>query len=584
MPSLSDRYLVHDSPPEGWTLGLGRFAPADGLSLASRLLYNRGIHDDASALAFLDADSAEIADPYDLPQMESAVEYLVEAIDSEKRIAVFGDFDADGITATAIIKLALRRIGVDCRHYLPQRETEGHGMSESAVRNLAESGTDVLVTVDTGSTAHEEVDLARRLGMAVVITDHHIPDEGKLPPAVAVINPHLAENPEDVADYCGAGIALKLAIGLLRRVGIDDYTDLIPLAAVGTVADRTELLGDNRVIVRRGLDELDSDAPPGLVALVRSAAQANFNGNRFGADFISFQLAPRLNAPGRLGSADISVDLLTCESYSEAVGLASSIDETNMRRRELAKEALESVQDQLQGASSQERRVMFVELDSEYPLGMLGPLAGTLNDKTDKPAVAYQVNKGVVKASARCRGSFDLHHALTGVSHKLVRFGGHASAAGFQTMEDDICEVAEHLEQRAHWDALRSDSDTSASSKDDPLRYVDSELELHQLGTAMWDFVRLMEPFGSGNGEPRFIIKGCKVSQSKAIGRSGGQLSAEFADYTGRTIRGFGWGLGKYAPLPRSVDVVVSLRENEFNGRVRRELYIHDVAAAELVS
>ena len=584
MPNLTDRYEVHATPPEGWSLELGRFAPADGLSLASRLLYNRGIRDDASARAFLDADSVDISDPYELPQMETAVEYLFEAIKAKKRIAVFGDFDADGITATSIIKLALGKMGVECGYYLPERDPEGHGMSVGAVRELSESGVEVLVTVDTGTTAHDEVALARELGMDVVITDHHIPDEGKLPAAVAVVNPHLAADGAGVADYCGAGIALKLAMALLRRAGIEDYYDLIPLAAVGTVADRTELMGDNRVIVRQGLAGLDVNAPPGLVALVRTAMRQQFNGQRFGADFISFQVAPRLNAPGRLGSADVSVELLTCEDYGQAVGLASSIDAQNELRREAAREALESVQDQLQDASVADRHVVFVKLQG-FPLGMLGPLAGTLNDKTGKPAVAYQVNDdGVAKASARCRGRFDLHQALTGVSHKLVRFGGHSSAAGFQTNDCDIGDVAKHLEERAQWDSLSSAGDSAARNNGDPLRMVDAELELHQLGSAMWGFVKRMEPFGTGNEEPKFIIKGCRVEQSRAVGKSGRQLAASFADYSGETVRGFGWGLGKFAPLPPFVDAVVSLRENEFNGFVQRELYIHDVVAADGVS
>ena len=161
-----------------------------------------------------------------------------------------------------------------------------------------------------------------------------------------------------------------------------------------------------------------------------------------------------------------------------------------------------------------------------------------------------------------------------------VRFGGHASAAGFQTKHCDIDEVAQHLEQRAQWDALNAARDSSARVNDDPLRLVDAELELHQLGSAMWDFVKRMEPFGTGNEEPRFMIKGCKVADSRAVGKSGKQLAASFADYSGQTVRGFGWGLGKYDPLPPVVDAVVSLRENEFNGLVRRELYIHDIAAA----
>ena len=581
MPSLSDRYRVPEAPPEGWALELGRYAPADGLALASRLLFNRGISDDRAALEFLNVDSAEIRDPFELPDMERAVELLLNAVNANKRITVFGDFDADGITATSILILALRKVGVDCQYYLPQRETEGHGISEAAIRKLAGSGTELLVTVDTGTTAYREVALANQIGMDVIITDHHIPDGDKLPPAAAIVNPHLSDDKDSMADYCGAGIALKLAMGLLERAGVGDCSDLVPLAAVGTVADRTELKGDNRVIVRHGLKQIDTDAPPGLVALVRKASERQFNGRGFGSDFIGFQVAPRLNAPGRLGSADTSVILLTCEDYAEAMHLAEEIDAKNNRRRELAREALDSVQDQLVYAAADERSVVMVSLSDEYPLGMLGPLAGTLNDQTGRPAIAYQVNDELAKASARSRGDFDIHHALNGISHKLIRFGGHASAAGFQIRRDDIDEVTMYLEQQAHWDELRSEGNSARNGHGEPIQIVDAELALHQLGTAMWEFVKRLEPFGSGNEEPRFLIRNSKVAESRPVGKSGRQLVAALTDYTGRQYRAFGWGLGSRAPLPPVVDAVVSLRENHYYGNIRRELYLHDVAPSD---
>ena len=578
MPSLSGRYRVPEAPPEGWSLELGRYAPAEGLALASRLLFNRGIKDVNAALEFLNVDSAEIRDPFELPDMERAVELLLNAIKANKRITVYGDFDADGITATSILILALRKVGVDCQYYLPQRETEGHGISEVAIRKLAESGTELLVTVDTGTTAYREVELANYAGMDVVITDHHIPDDGKLPPAAAIVNPHLSDNKDGMADYCGAGIALKLAMGLLDRAGVSDYSELVPLAAIGTVADRTQLKGDNRVIVRHGLNRIETDATHGLIALVRKASERHFNRQGLGSDFIGFQLAPRLNAPGRLGSADISVELLTCDDYAEATQLAEAVDAKNLKRRELAREALESVQDQLVYAAADERSVVMVSLSDEYPLGMLGPLAGTLNDRTGRPAIVYQVNNELAKASARSRGEFDIHHALNGISHKLIRFGGHASAAGFQIRPDDIDEVTRHLEQQAHWDELRSEGNSALNGNGEPIQFVDAELELHQLGTAMWDFVKRLEPFGSGNEEPRFLIRNSKVAESRPVGKNGRQLVAMLTDFTGREYRAFGWGLGSRAPLPPVVDSVVSLRENHHYGYVRRELYLHDVA------
>ena len=581
MERLTDRYAVADPPPEGWSLSLAHHAPANGLALASRLLYNRGIADDSSATAFLDHGIEALRDPFDLPNMERAVAGLTAAIKANKRITVFGDFDADGITSTAILKLAFRHLGVECDYYLPERETEGHGLSEHAIRKLYESGTEVLVTVDTGTTAYDEVSLARELGMNVIITDHHVPDE-RLPPATAIVNPHLAASGAEMADYCGAGIALKLATGLFRAAGVDEAENLLALAAVGTVADRADLKGDNRIIVREGLKTLDDkNALPGLIALVRVASKYYRGRLEHDSEFIGFQIAPRLNAPGRLGSADISVDLLTAVDYAEAMSNAEEINEYNLKRREMAKEVLESVRDQVEQAVSGDRHVVFVKLGDSYPLGMLGPLAGTLNDDTGRPAVAYKFNGQLAKASARSRGNFDIHRALQGISHRLVRFGGHAAAAGFQVESGDIDEVAEYLNQQARWHEVQAGASPEVNGNGEPIRTIDAQVRLDQIGNAMWDFVRKMQPFGSGNEEPRFLIKGVRVAQSHPVGKSGRQLAAILADEDGRTCRAFGWGLGHLAPLPTVVDAVVSLRDNRYNGNLSRELRLHDIAPKE---
>lgn len=581
MEHLTDRYVVSAPPPDGWSLNLGHHAPAFGLALASRLLYNREIRDDASALAFLEDELNELCDPYDLPDMEPAVIELREAVHANKRITVYGDFDADGITATAILKLAFRELGNECGYYLPKRETEGHGLSADVIRQLREAGTEVLVTVDTGTTAFDEVTLARQLGMNVIITDHHVPDE-RLPPATAIVNPHLAATDDEVTDYCGAGIALKLAMGLFRAAGLGDAENLLPLAAIGTVADRATLTGDNRMIVREGLKKLNGeDVLPGLSALVDTASR-NYRGDaQYDSEYLGFQIAPRLNAPGRLGSADISVDLLTSADYAQAKRLAVEIDETNLERRKMAKEVLESVQDQVERAMGGDQHVVFVQLGGEYPLGMLGPLAGTLNDNTGKPAVAYKLNGHLAKASARSRGNFDIHRALTGIAHRLVRFGGHASAAGFQVPSDDIDEVADYLNQQARWHEVQDGSSPEVNGNGDPVKTVDAELDLNQVGDSMWNFVKSMQPFGNGNEEPLFLIRRARVTESRAVGKHAKQLAAALTDDIGRTHRAFGWGLGHLDPLPRSVDAVVSLRENNYGGRTSRELRLHDVAESE---
>ena len=243
-----------------------------------------------------------------LPGIEQAVEVILSATQNGEGIGILGDFDADGITATAIIVWTLRKLGVEPKFHLPHREIEGHGISREALDRFKDQGVDVVVTVDTGITAFDEVEYANVLGMRVVITDHHIPTDNALPPAAAIVNRHLSSS-SDITDYCGAATAFKLAMALLAEAGVDPATELIPLAAVGTLADQTELLGDNRIIVREGLKLLDNTAPPGLIELTRLiAGQIRHNGP-YDAEFITFQLAPRLNAPGRLDSAEPSLEI-----------------------------------------------------------------------------------------------------------------------------------------------------------------------------------------------------------------------------------------------------------------------------------
>lgn len=554
------------------------------MALASRLLYNRGIRDDTAAATYLGSATQGLRDPYDLPGVDEAVDAVTRTIADGDRITIFGDFDADGVTGTSILVLALRKLGADVDYYLPLREGDGHGVSANSVREIAPRGTKLIITVDTGVTALDEVRLAQDLGMQTIITDHHIPGD-TLPPAVAVINHHLGEPDADLADYSGAGTAYKLATALLHRAGKGDYCDeLVALAAVGTIADRSELTGDNRQITKAGLARLDDHAPLGMRALVRSIIDRSRRTEPIDAEFVSFRIAPRLNAPGRLGSADVSVDLLTATDYSLADDLAALLDEVNRKRQTLAAGALDSVREQVDEAISQKRPMVMVELADEYPLGMLGTLAGSLNDETGTPAVAYQIADGKVRGSGRSRGAFNLHEALTGVAHLLTQFGGHSSAAGFQTATSDLDAVSHHLEQQAKWSQLANASDNGDpdGAAAPPNRgQVDATTSFDQLGRQMWTFVQGMGPFGQGNPTPKLLLKEVDVAWSRAVGSDGDTLRGGLRAISGNETQMVGFRLGKQVPLPSRINAVVSLRMNHFRGKVTPELQLHDYEASD---
>ena len=571
---ISSRWRVADPPPEGFYLDLDRNAPRGFLSLVSALLYNRGIRNDQDAQRFLydGLDSMQSASA--LPGIQQAVDVILGAVRNGEGIGILGDFDADGITATAIIVLTLRKLGVEPRYHLPHREIEGHGISLESLESFSKQGVSVVITVDTGITAFDEVDYANMLGIKVVITDHHVPDSERLPDAAAVVNRHLSDD-ASLADYCGAATAFKLALALLAEAGHDSAPELIPLAAVGTLADQTELLGDNRIIVREGLKLLDNTAPPGLIELTRLiSGQIRHNGP-YDAEFITFQLAPRLNAPGRLDSADPSLKLLISTDIYQAMQLANYLDDANRKRRSIAEKAWRAARPTIEKAMEDGRNVIAIEVDATLPMGVLGPLAGHASEDTASPVFAYQVVDGVARASARSVPGFDIHQALSGVSGKLHRFGGHAAAAGFAASAEAIPSITSHLETQMSWSELTATADERA------VRTADAEIRLHQLGYSLWEFVDKMAPFGTANPEPLLLLRNAETANISYMGRRQDHVRLALKDDTGRSFRAVGFRMADDLPPTRSVDAVVSLKTDYYRGNRRRELRLHDIAASQ---
>ena len=338
------------SPPAGFAGSLG-LPP-----LPATLLYNRGIRQADQVADYLAADARLASDPLLLPDMDVAVARLQRAVDHREVVGVFGDFDTDGVTATAIITLALRDLGVTVVPYLPNREDEGHGLNSEAVAVLRGQGATVMVTADCGSNSAGEIELASSLGLDTVVTDHHV-IQPPMPRAVAVVNPRRPDFAGPDSDLTGAGLAYKLVEALYAELGRPVPEDLLGLAALGTVADVGTLRGENRYIVRKGLEVLNRTRQPGLQALV---AKSHLKPGSLDADALAFWLIPRLNAAGRLGDARLSLDLLTTRSPSTAERLADELNKLNSKRRELTDEALSQAEEQLSedpvGSTADHRR------------------------------------------------------------------------------------------------------------------------------------------------------------------------------------------------------------------------------------
>ena len=527
------------------------------------MLWNRGIRTDGDVADYFAAGLDDLLDPHGLPDMAAAVDRISRAIKDGETIGVFGDFDVDGLTGTAIVLRIVRKLGGKAVPYIPNRETDGHGLSVGAIDSFHGAGVTLITTVDTGSTAVDEIAYANRLSIDTVVTDHHLIETDR-PDAVAIVNPHTGQDGSEQVDYSGAGVAFKLAEALSDNAGYEIPTELLPLAALGTIADIVPLVSENRTIVREGLRLLGQTELPGLRALL-DISRAHDASGRPTAELISFYVAPRLNAPGRMGDAGPSLELLITDDGSEALALAQRLDSDNTKRRTLSQEAWDHVADQFEVGSDDP--IVAVNCDG-FPMGLLGPLAGRLNELTGKPAVAYQVVDGFARASCRSNTVLDLHAALSTHADEFERFGGHARAAGFSIRHEQLADLLDDLRRHAAWGVL--------GAPPVPVLHADAEVELEDLTIATWNFVASMEPFGEANREPVLVTYGAVPLDVRTVGAGGKHLRISF-DAAGRRIDSIGFGLGDRELGSGPVDIVYQLRSEVWRGKTRHQLGLRDI-------
>jgi single-stranded-DNA-specific exonuclease len=561
--SKTKTWRLATPPPDGFHLDLGGVSPVLAHSpLINRLLYNRDIRTRASAHAYLNPSPQGLTDPFLLPDMEVAATRLLQAVRNDEPVGIFGDFDVDGLTATAIIVRTVQELGGSAMPFIPNREADGHGLSLGAVNSFADAGVKLIVTVDTGSTAVEEVAAARAAGIDTIITDHHLLD-GQLPLAIALVNPQAAA---DATPLTGAGVAFKLSQAVFILADEDMPSDLVALAALGTIGDSGPMTGENRLITRFGLEELGRTHHPGLQALIDSARPPSASG-RPDTELISFYVGPRLNAPGRLGDAQPSLSILTTLSHDEAASLVARLDSANNERKRLSEAVWKVAQTQINGDGSADRNLIAVRCDG-FPAGVLGPLAGRLAEQYRLPAAAYTITDGVARASMRSVPGFDLHAALAPLAGSLVRFGGHAAAAGFTVETGSLDAVLAELQRAAAWSMM--------GREPDPVIEIDAETPLSEMGASMWDFIAAMEPFGVANRKPVFLSRGVTPSEVKTIGAGGKHLRMSL-EYDGRRVSAIGFGLGDAALGRGLVDIAYELRSDTWRGRVRKEIGLLDI-------
>ena len=560
MSATQKRWILSDFPPIGFARELG-YTP-----FQAHLLYNRGIRTSSEAELFMNSDERLLNDPFLLPDMERAVDRLRRALDSREHICVFGDFDADGITGTALLTTALRDLGAKVTPYLPDRVDEGHGLNSDAVSHLHDIGVSLLVTVDCGATSISEVDEASQLGIDTIITDHHsvLP---AFPASHALINPNHPESTYPFDYLTGVGMAFKLVEALHTSMNLSSPEHLLELVALGTVADVGRLTGENRFLVKRGLERINLSENLGIRAL---AASARVKLGTLDTEALSFGIIPRLNVSGRLGSADLSLELLTTESENTARSLAGEIEGMNRERQELTRQAVAEAQQQIESLS--EVPPILIVKSSQWIPGVLGLIAGRLSESYYRPAVAISVGELTSRASARSIPEFDIVEALNMNARLLERHGGHPQAAGFTMRSSALSCLESSLTCLAH-EAL-------AEAALAPSLAIDCEVQLSVFAPQNFNFIQSLAPFGEGNPAPVFLTRGVGVVEARTVGASRQHLRMRLRQGS-TTVGAIGFNLGHKLDETRGgIDVAYTAGLDTWGSYPKLQLTVQDMRPA----
>ena len=522
-----------------------------------RLLVARGIDSPEAAEAFLHPDERSLVDPFLLNDMSAAVERIRRAMEAGERICVYGDYDVDGVCASAIMKLWLEGRGADVEVYLPSRQTEGYGLNESAVREIARRAK-LMVTVDCGVTSVELVALAKSLGMDVIVTDHHRPIEGEggfTLPDCPVVNPLLKGYPFPC--LCGAGVAWKLVWALSGALP----EDCVDIAALATVADVVSLTGENRAIVAMGLRHINERPRAGVAALIEAAG---LSGKPIQSSTVAFQLAPRLNAGGRLETAMLPLQLVTCEDPEEAAALAGELDAINAQRRRVEQEIQDQAEAQLQGFDFISHRALILAGKGWNP-GVIGLVASRLVEKYHYPVVMLSDQGDRMTGSCRSIEGVDIHAALTGCADTLVKFGGHRQAAGL-TLESK--RLHEFIDAMDRW--LRANVPPEAWI---PAMAYDAEIGFQDIDESLVHALDALQPTGFGNPAPVFRAT-AEVVEARSVGLNEAHLKLTLSQ-DGHRLAGIafreGWRAGR---LGGQVDALFVPKLNTYMGRTSAQLEV----------
>ena len=531
------------------------------------LLLLRGVSDRNTINSYMAKGLDGIHNPFLFNDMETACCRIIRAINEKEKITVYGDYDVDGITSVSVLTDFLASCGAVCDYYIPDRFSEGYGLNILAVNRLARNGTKLLITVDCGISSIGEVEFAKTQKLDVIITDHHSCKE-EIPKAAAVINPKRKDSTYPFSELAGVGVAFKLVLALAKKLGMsakDVFMKYSDLVAVGTVADVVSLLGENRIIVDRGIKAIETAQNLGIKALLEVSGCAE---KEITASLIAFSLSPRINAAGRMENASLAVQLFKAKSYPEALELARRLDELNRLRQQTEHKIFEEASAL---ADLQENPLVYVLTAKDWHNGVIGIVASKLCEKLGKPCILLSLEKGKYKGSGRSIEGFNLFDALSECEELLTAFGGHALAAGLTISEENIPEFTKRINAYAK---KHITSDMLI-----PKLMIDCAISPSHITLEWANALKKLEPFGSGNEIPVFSMEGVKILSANAIGADGKHLALRI-EKDGVTANAVWFGMGAVKnelSAFSTANIAFTLNINTYNGSQSVQLIIKDI-------
>ncbi len=531
--------------------------------ILAQLLINRGLKSAKAAHDFLNVSPAQILDPFGFSDMHKAVSLAKNAAKNRKKIMVFGDYDVDGITALALIKSTLLRMNADTYCYLPHRIKEGYGLSKNILQLARDRGIKLLITADCGTGSYQQIRELRNHGIDVIVTDHHEPQSAQPLSASAVLNPKIKSSNYGYRDLAGVGVAYKFCQGIVGR----DLAEELDLVCLGTIADVVPLTGENRIFVKEGLARLSQTRRPGLKALIDNSG---IKDKKISATSVSYILGPRINASGRMDSADISLRLLLTEKEDEAKELARLVETHNRQRQKIENKILEEAQGIIDKEINFKEHKIIVIAKEDWHAGVLGIVASKLADRLYRPTILISVNEGLCRGSGRSIRNFHLFGALLECQEFLGSFGGHAHAVGLAISKENIADFKNKINLLAK-EKLRLEDLL-------PSLDIDMELVLSDLDEKVIGEFQALEPFGTGNPEPLFYSRGLKLKgEPQVLGREALKFWVSDDNATYPAI-GFGMGYLRDSLVNSgSFDLVYYPRIDNWQGSESIILEVRDI-------